>query len=58
LDLEWDNFHSKLESMVGHSNWLNSEGEETNIEGTATAVITSVEVDTTPHIKLYNSSAS
>jgi hypothetical protein len=56
--LEWDDFHSELESMVGHSNWLDSEGEEIDIEGTAAAVITPVEVDTTPCIELYDSGAS
>jgi hypothetical protein len=58
LDSEWDDFHSELESMVGHSDWLDSEGEEIDIEGTAAAVITPIEVDTMPHVELYNSGAS
>ena len=58
LDLEWDNFHTELESMEGHSDWLNSKDEEANIGGIATAVIAPVEVDTTPCVELYNSSAS
>jgi hypothetical protein len=58
LDSEWDDFHSELESMMGHSNWLDSESEETDIEGTAAAAITPIEVDTTPHVELYDSGTS
>ena len=58
LDSEWDDFHTELESMEGHSDWLDSEDEEVNIGGTAAAVIAPVEVDTTPHVELYDSGAS
>ena len=52
MDLEWDNFHTELESIEGHPDWLDSKVEETDIGGTAAAVITSIEVVTVLCVKL------
>ena len=57
-DDEVENFHAKLEGSDVCLDWPDIEGEDWHTKDTATAIISPNEVDTAPHIELYDSGIS